>query len=85
MTYKLVPYELLVKQLNLVLSSILPNVCHPQCDQILQNFAHFGKSLQVFEIFFKGLFLICQNAEPSLLWQICVIIGLIFNVSNGKY
>ena len=51
MTYKLVPYELLVKQLNLVLSSILPNVCHPQCDQILQNFAHFGKSLQVFEIF----------------------------------
>ena len=56
MTYKLVPYELLVKQLNLVLSSILPNVCHPQCDQILQNFAHFGKSLQVFEIFLKVYF-----------------------------
>ena len=46
----------------------------------LAKFRHFVKSLQVFGNFLTVYFLFGKML--SLLWQICDIIGLIFNVAN---
>ena len=43
---------------------------------------HFGKSLQSFGKFFT-VYLLCGKML-TLLWQICDISGLIFNVANGQ-
>ena len=46
------------------------------------KFRHFVKSLQVFGKFLKVCFLFGKML--SLLWQICDIIEVIFNVANGQ-
>ena len=48
----------------------------------LAKFRHFGKSLQVFGKSFNVYYLFGKML--SLFWQICDIIGLIFNVANGQ-
>ena len=48
----------------------------------LEKFRQFGKTLQVFGKFLTVHFLFGKIL--SLLWQICVIIGLVFILENGQ-
>ena len=49
----------------------------------LAKFRHFCKNFQILWQLFDSLFLIWQNAEPTLA-NLCDIIGLIFIVANGQ-
>ena len=55
---------------------------YPPVWRDLAKFRHFGKSLRVFGKFVTFYFIFGEIL--SSLWQICVIIGLIFIVANGQ-
>ena len=54
----------------------------PICRWIRTSVTRFGKKLQVFGKFLSVYFIF--DKMLSLLWQICDILGLIFNFANGQ-